>query len=98
MGVFWCPLLAKLLVMISIPCSCTGLMLDLCPICDALRRKWRNAVEKRKALERSIAEVQIKRTAIHEEHCRFAEYVEGVNSCSKCRNTRPEPVLLKRQQ
>jgi hypothetical protein len=53
------------------------------------------AAEKRKTLDRSIAEVQHRQAAIHEEHRAFVDYIERVENCRKCQYPRRVPGALR---
>jgi hypothetical protein len=59
-------------------------MRRVCPACAKLGNKWVKAVEKREALDRSIADVSLIQAAYAEAYGAFMAYVLRRRNCTEC--------------
>jgi hypothetical protein len=59
-------------------------MTHLCPTCAQLGIQWLKAVEKRDALDASIADVALKAAGYLEAHRAFMAYVLRQRNCTEC--------------
>jgi hypothetical protein len=59
-------------------------MTHLCPTCARLGIKWLKAVERRDALDDSIADMAVRAAAYLEAHGAFMAYVLRQRNCTEC--------------